>query len=157
MWLLRNLTTYSTMRRHFALLILIAFISTDAYGQHNCRDDQPRLRSTLERLVSSDSPPANRFRTRHGIPQIPEQDIRVLNDTSDSWLCQYIATQFAEALNRSHDDGSPVYYITYYTGGGYYFGVQTPAPHPDPEVTTIGLSTVVIFDETLNYRAASAF
>lgn len=139
-------------------LSTLVFLPVEVVAQQ-CPDDHKLTRDTIIQWLWSTEDPFEYMRNEYAVPRIDSTAIRVLNESSDGFVCSYLRSTygFNATINAKHDEGSRRYFVTFYQAGSYFFVVKVPAPYPDPDYITTGLTNVHVLDDALNRMGGFAY
>lgn len=83
--------------------------------------------------------------------------IALIMDPNESNVCATFNTTYTEALDAVNSIGEPLYNVTYYKTGSFYFVVVTLRQPSDPNILITGVSYIDVYDSNQSYIKGYAF
>lgn len=97
-------------------------------------------------------------RTATGTNGLSVSQLQVLSDGQHSSVCQYFNSEYSDTINKtSQPDNDPTYHVTYYKAGSFYFVSIVLAQPSNTEYVAVGLSFIIVYDNSLNLIKGYSF
>jgi hypothetical protein len=96
-------------------------------------------------------------RTETGTESLTISQITLLTDSGYNSVCTSFNNTYQEMLDEENGLGEPLFNVTYYKAGSFYFVVITIRQSDDPSYISTGVNYITVYNQNLNLVGAYAF